>query len=100
MLGDLVYIVPILKCGVIRTKVYLPQGAWIHLWSGEQMTDELNNGKTVEVLSPVNEPPVFIRDCEIMQHFVLTLKIKGIIGRDPEKRRGSSGNRILRGWFN
>jgi len=100
MLGDLVYIVPILKCGVIRKKVYLPQGAWIHLWSGEQMTDELNNGKTVEVLSPVDEPPVFIRDCEIMQHFVLTLKIKGIIVKDSEKRRGSSGNRILRGWFN
>ena len=38
MLGDSVYIVPILNSGVHRKKVYLPQGAWIHLWSGERMT--------------------------------------------------------------
>ncbi len=32
MLGDLVYVVPILNSGVVRSEVYLPQGAWIHLW--------------------------------------------------------------------
>jgi alpha-glucosidase len=32
MLGDLVYVVPILNSGVVRTEAYLPQGAWIHLW--------------------------------------------------------------------
>ena len=32
MMGDLIYVAPILKCGVIKSKVYLPQGAWIHLW--------------------------------------------------------------------
>ena len=32
MLGDLVYVVPILSSGVVRSDVYLPQGAWIHLW--------------------------------------------------------------------
>jgi alpha-glucosidase (family GH31 glycosyl hydrolase) len=98
MLGDLIYIVPILKCGVIRKKVYLPQGAWIHLWSGEQMTDEFNNGMTVEVLSPVDEPPVFIRDCKIMQHFCAEMQSKGIIINDSKTRRKGSG-RLLRGLF-
>ena len=32
MLGDLVYVVPILKSGVVKTRVYLPEGGWIHLW--------------------------------------------------------------------
>ena len=32
MLGDLVYVVPILNSGVVRSEAYLPQGAWIHLW--------------------------------------------------------------------
>lgn len=32
MMGDLIYVAPILKCGVVKSKVYLPQGAWIHLW--------------------------------------------------------------------
>ena len=36
-------------------------------------------GKTVEVSSPVGEPPVFIRDCDIMHQLVARLKQKRII---------------------
>lgn len=32
MMGDLIYVAPILKSGVVKSKVYLPQGEWIHLW--------------------------------------------------------------------
>ena len=32
MLGDLIYVVPVLKSGVVKSKVYLPEGGWIHLW--------------------------------------------------------------------
>ncbi|KAL7533791.1 hypothetical protein ACHAXR_007145 [Thalassiosira sp. AJA248-18] len=32
MLGDLIYVVPVVKSGVTKRKVYLPEGAWIHLW--------------------------------------------------------------------
>ena len=32
MLGDLIYVVPVVKSGVSKKKVYLPEGAWIHLW--------------------------------------------------------------------
>lgn len=36
-------------------------------------------GKTVEVSSPVGEPPVFVRDCDVMHQFVDTLKQNGVI---------------------
>ena len=33
MLGDLMYVVPVVKSGVSKKKVYLPEGAsWTHLW--------------------------------------------------------------------
>ncbi|KAL3821876.1 hypothetical protein ACHAXA_002868 [Cyclostephanos tholiformis] len=32
MLGDSVYVVPILSKGVVRSNIYLPEGAWTHLW--------------------------------------------------------------------
>ena len=32
MLGDLVYVVPVVKCGAAKRKIYLPEGGWIHLW--------------------------------------------------------------------
>lgn len=32
MMGDLIYVAPVLKCGVVKSKVYLPAGAWTHLW--------------------------------------------------------------------
>ena len=34
MLGELMYIVPVLKVGVKKMNVYLPRGPWIHLWVG------------------------------------------------------------------
>ena len=34
MLGELMYIVPVLKIGVKKMGVYLPKGTWIHLWVG------------------------------------------------------------------
>ena len=32
MMGDVIYVVPILKSGVVTSRVYLPEGGWIHLW--------------------------------------------------------------------
>ena len=46
-------------------------------------------GKTVEVSSPVGEPPVFIRDCDVMNQFVTTLKQNGIIS-SKKKSKGKS----------
>ena len=46
-------------------------------------------GKTVEVSSPVGEPPVFIRDCDVMNQFVATLKQNGILS-SKKKSKGKS----------
>lgn len=32
MMGNLIYVVPVLKSGVVKSRVYLPKGGWIHLW--------------------------------------------------------------------
>ena len=32
MLGDSLYIAPVMKYGVTKVKVYLPEGEWVHLW--------------------------------------------------------------------
>ena len=47
-------------------------------------------GKTVDVSSPVGEPPVFIRDCDVMNQFVATLKQNGIISSKKRSQGKSS----------
>ena len=32
MMGNLIYVVPVLKSGVVKSRVHLPEGGWIHLW--------------------------------------------------------------------
>lgn len=46
-------------------------------------------GKTVEVSSPVGEPPVFIRDCDVMHQFVATLKQNEVIS-SKKRSKGKS----------
>ncbi len=43
------------------------------------MSGPHNFGKFVEVSAPVGEPPVFIRDCDMMRKFVANLRKKRII---------------------
>ena len=47
-------------------------------------------GKTVEVASPVGEPPVFIRDCDVMHQFVDILKQNGVISSKKRSKDKSS----------
>ena len=42
-------------------------------------------GKTVEVSSPIGEPPVFIRDCDVMNQFVATLKQNGVLSSKKKR---------------
>ena len=121
MLGDLIYVVPVLKSGVVKSKVYLPEGGWIHLWVSVDSIDSIlgnsfcmlmatqpflfhhylfsqtleevagphNIGKTIEVSAPLGEPPVFVRDCEVMHQFVDILKQKRIITMKKKSRKKS-----------
>ncbi|KAL7483561.1 hypothetical protein ACHAW6_009226 [Cyclotella cf. meneghiniana] len=84
MLGDRLFVAPVMKYGVSKVKVYLPEGKWIHLWSANVVTTSDHVGTTVEVRAPLGEPPVFYRECDDMSHFVSDLKQKAIIR--PEKK--------------
>jgi len=54
--GEDLLVAPVYKKGVRRQKVYLPEDAWVHLWSGEAFT---SGWHTVD--APLGYPPVFYR---------------------------------------
>lgn len=56
MLGSELLVAPILQKGKMERKVYLPDGHWIHLWSGKQYV-----GGEYMVDAPLSKPPVFYR---------------------------------------
>eukprot|EP00804_Cyclotella_cryptica_P019175 CCRYP_021137-RA/>CCRYP_021137-RA protein AED:0.01 eAED:0.01 QI:259/1/1/1/1/1/2/302/927 len=87
MLGDRLFIAPVMKYGVSKVKVYLPEGKWIHLWSGNVVTKADNVGTIVEVQAPLGKPPVFYRECDEMSDFVSDLKRKAIICPEKEVKK-------------
>ncbi|KAB1190650.1 MULTISPECIES: alpha-glucosidase [Haloferax] len=55
MLGSEFMIAPIVEEGERSRRVYLPEGEWIHLWTGDSFTGETDQ----TVSAPIGEPPVF-----------------------------------------
>lgn len=47
-------VAPVIEAGAVMRKVYLPQGEWRHLWSGEDVAPGWR-----DVPAPIGEPPVF-----------------------------------------
>ncbi|MDQ0256639.1 alpha-glucosidase [Evansella vedderi] len=60
MLGPYMIVAPVLDEGVEEVSVYLPEGEWIHHWSGETISVD-SMGEYVEVYAPIGEPGVFYR---------------------------------------
>ena len=56
-LGDELFVCPVIKKGAKRRRVYLPEGEWIHLWSGR----EYRGGRRTVVDAPLGHIPVFYR---------------------------------------
>ena len=56
MLGDDVLVCPVVEQGAMQRSVWLPEGEWIHLWSGSAYC-----GGEYTVDAPIGEPPVFYR---------------------------------------
>ena len=56
LLGRDILVAPILKEGVSKRSVYLPNDTWIHLFTGKEYT-----GGTYEIESRIGFPPVFVR---------------------------------------
>jgi len=59
MLGEDMIIAPVLDEGKEEVSAYLPEGEWVHYWSGE--TYQFEEGEDVEVSAPIGEPGIFYR---------------------------------------
>jgi len=54
--GDDMFVAPVIEPGACIRRVYLPEGDWIHLWSGEPYS-----GGEYDVYAPLGQCPVFYR---------------------------------------
>lgn len=57
LLGDELLVAPVVEPGADTRRVWLPEGEWLHLWSGASFS-----GGWTEVSAPFGEPPVFYRE--------------------------------------
>ena len=57
LLGEALLVAPISRPGVEHRHVYLPEGAWLHLWTGER----LDGPAHVLAHAPLGEPAVYIK---------------------------------------
>lgn len=55
--GDDLFVAPVIKPGAKSRTVFLPQGDWVHLWSGKGYC----GGRKYRVNAPLGECPVFYR---------------------------------------
>ena len=56
--GDDVYVAPVIEKGAKTRKVCLPDGKWIHFWSGETF----EGGQDIDIAAPIGQPAVFYRE--------------------------------------
>ncbi|WP_454132219.1 glycoside hydrolase family 31 protein [Microbacterium lacticum] len=68
MLGDDLLVAPVLEEGTKSSSVYLPEGDWVDVWSGEH----IGGGTTIEVATPMEQIPVFTRDEALVEVFTQT----------------------------
>lgn len=57
MLGTSLLIAPVIEPNSTSQKIYLPEGAWVELWSNK----EFSGKQWIQVQTPLNEIPVFIK---------------------------------------
>ncbi len=60
LIGDKLLVAPVLEQGSTSRSVYLPQGTWFNVWTGQSQS----GGKRVMVDAPMGKPPVFSRDTD------------------------------------
>lgn len=57
LLGSTLLAAPITRPGIEHRHVYLPEGTWFHLWTGEQFDGPVH----ILARAPLGEPPVYVR---------------------------------------
>ncbi len=60
MLGSEFMIAPVTEPGVVVKDVYLPEGTWVHLWTG-QVFDCSDKGRWLSIGAPLGYPAIFFR---------------------------------------
>ena len=56
LLGEDVLVAPVVHLGETQRSLWLPQGTWVHLWTGKSY-----RGGELTVEAPMAFPPVFFR---------------------------------------
>ena len=56
-LGDELFVCPVIGTGAKTRKLWLPEGDWVHLWTGKRFA----GGRKYSVEAPLGKPPVFYR---------------------------------------
>jgi len=62
LLGDDLYVAPVLTAGATTRRVHIPPGTWVHWYTGEAQRGPVD----VEVAAPIGRPPVFLRQGAII----------------------------------
>lgn len=62
LLGDDLYIAPVVTAGATTRRVHIPPGTWVHWYTGEVQRGPAD----VEVPAPIGRPPVFLRQGAIV----------------------------------
>lgn len=83
MLGDAFMVAPITYTKDRSREVHLPQGEWVHLWSGASHLVNDESGLKLTVAAPFGEPPVFFRaDSASAQEVYADLLAQGLAEED------------------
>ena len=65
LLGEDLLVAPITDPGVVTAKVYLPEGVWVHVFSGRSFAAP-KTGLRIEVPAPPGQPALFYRQGSAM----------------------------------
>ena len=65
LLGEDLLVAPITDPGVVTAKVYLPEGVWVHVFSGRSFAAP-KTGLRIEVAAPPGQPALFYRQGSAM----------------------------------
>ncbi|MBL8632995.1 MAG: alpha-glucosidase [Myxococcales bacterium] len=78
LLGEDLLVAPITDPGVTVAKVYLPEGTWIHAFSGRSFAAPAG-GLRIEIPAPLGQPALFVRHGSAMSEpFLKALKDQGL----------------------
>lgn len=79
MLGADFMVAPVLEEGAQTVEIYLPQGRWVHVWSGG-LVEAPSQGAWFTVDAPIGRPAVYYKEGSAAgQEFVANLSAAGVL---------------------